>query len=269
MANDLQSYRATIGLFNCYYPKSNRFRITIANPIIIMFLKLGIRVFSNANLAICFLTVYLLLLCGDIEQNPGPQKVNKMTLVNYNVCGLKNKLDHVTANLSENDIIAITESHLTNLVENSEIIIPGFQPPFRCDRDRGWGGVCVYISDYIAASRRRDFEDPELEMVCLEIHDAPKTILIVLYRPPNLPVDKWQNISDTFEKVLDTLPDATIIITGDLNDDLLKHSSYFLKNIILSHGLSQLIQEPTRPISGSLLDPIITNKFKLVENSGV
>ena len=56
------------------------------------------------------ITLILLMLSGDIESNPGPN--NDWSLVSYNVCGLKNKVDLVLADFGSYDVIALTESHL-------------------------------------------------------------------------------------------------------------------------------------------------------------
>lgn len=258
MGNDLISYRVTIGLFG---------RCLIRKTVLVCAV-LTLTTFINLS-KILFVLVLLLLCCGDIEINPGPPSPCKLSLVNYNVCGLKNKLDLIIANLSEYDIIALTESHLTKVIDNSSIAIPGYHEPYRCDRDIGWGGVCLYVADHIATTRRLDLEHNELEMVCLEIHDYPKTILMTIYRPPNTTVDKWQLITDVIEQVMDTLPDSNLIITGDLNNDLLQNSQCHLQDIINSFGFIQVIKEPTRPVSNTLLDPIICNKSELIIDSGV
>ena len=92
-------------------------------------------------------------------------------------------------------------------------------------------------------------------MVCLEIHDTPKTFLVAFYRLPNFTVDKWKIISGTIERrpILEIARKNTVIITGDLNNDLLQGDSCQLMHIINCFGLTQLIKDPTKPVSGTLL----------------
>jgi exonuclease III len=203
-------------------------------------------------------------MSGDVETNPGPN--NTWSIACYNVSGLKNKLDLVLADLGSYDVIAITESHLTPNIDNAQILFEGFNEPYRCDRQQAWGGVCVYVSRRFAAIRRCDLECPDLEMVCIEIQDVPKTLIYTIYRPPNTPIAKWQNINDIIELGMEN--NCNLIIIGDLNDDLFKNSNHHLKDLIRNMGLTQLIKEPTRPVSNSLLDPIICNKPQLVNSSG-
>jgi endonuclease/exonuclease/phosphatase family metal-dependent hydrolase len=60
---------------------------------------------------------------------------------------------------------------------------------------------------------------------------------------------------------------GTIILMGDFNLNLLQSSYYINKyrNIIYKHGLSQIIQQPTRITydSATLIDHVITNAKEL------
>lgn len=277
MGNDLQSYRAAIGLFcNISYSKGSFiFELNITYLIYKLIKHLKTIIKFSCKLTMCininFYEIYkiivaiLIIKSGDVETNPGPPD---WTLISYNVCGLKQKLDQVVANLCPYDIIALTESHLTPRIDNSEILIPGYCEPFRRDRDQAWGGVAVYVSHRFVVKRRMDLENPLLEMVCVEIQDKPKTLIFCIYRPPNTPVGNWQIINDVIEKGIEANPTTNVIVIGDLNDDLLNMQNNHLKSIINNLGLTQLISEPTRPASQSLLDPIICNKPQLVVSSG-
>ena len=45
------------------------------------------------------------------------------------------------------DVLCVTETWLSSKVGSSQVCIPGFQPPFRCDRSAGQrgGGAAVYV----------------------------------------------------------------------------------------------------------------------------
>ena len=118
----------------------------------------------------------LLILCGDIELNPGPQGSHSLDYVHLNVNGLKEKLDIVISHLASYDVVCFTESHLNPLVESDDLRIPGFHDIKRRDRTVGsWGGgggVGVYMKCSIAYKRRLDLESPDLENLWIEIYDV-------------------------------------------------------------------------------------------------
>ena len=120
---------------------------------------------------------FLLLLCGDIHPNPGPN-LNKpshnlnIMHVNLNSLTVEPKLDELsTITLDYNiDILAISESWLTKDDCNDDIQIPNFLNPIRKDRcySRG-GGVCIYVRETLAYKRRVDLEHPGVESIWIEI----------------------------------------------------------------------------------------------------
>ena len=66
------------------------------------------------------------------------------------------------------------------------VSIPGFQPPFRCDRrgNRLCGGVAIYVRNGLIASPVAFSK--ELEALCVELHlpGKRKAFVAVVYRPP-------------------------------------------------------------------------------------
>ena len=61
---DLQQYRIVVGKFNFKIPKYHAFRVKKGN----------LKIYINAiGIKVLILCVILLLLCGDIEINPGPK----------------------------------------------------------------------------------------------------------------------------------------------------------------------------------------------------
>ena len=79
-------------------------------------------------------------------------------------------------------------------------------------------------------------------------------LFCVIYRPPNSLVNAWEAISHNIGKVIESFPTKLTIIhvLGDLNENLLDNSKHHLQTIIDEHSLYQLIDTPTRPISGTL-----------------
>ena len=115
---------------------------------------------------LCIALNVLLILCGDIELNPGPvsavslsdlnsssftihdsndilhTKLN-LSLVHLNIRSLLLKLDHLSVELQNYDIVALREIFLDNTISNEKLHIPGFQKPIRRDGNRHGGGVAL------------------------------------------------------------------------------------------------------------------------------
>ena len=119
------------------------------------------------------LTVHQLILkCGDIEINPGPDS-SAIKICHSNIRSLnEDSLSHINLDLCPNfDIICLPETNLLHGRNiNFEIDLPGFQPPYRKDRfDQRGGGVAIYISDNVGCIRRTDYEVNNLELIWLEV----------------------------------------------------------------------------------------------------
>ena len=57
--------------------------------------------------------ILLLLEAGDIEMNPGPNIINNsLSILHSNIRSIRNKLDYITENFLDFDILCFTESHL-------------------------------------------------------------------------------------------------------------------------------------------------------------
>ena len=64
--------------------------------------------------------ILLLLEADDIERNPGPNTINNsLSILHCNIRSIRNKLDCITENLLDFDILCFGESHLdATLVQN-------------------------------------------------------------------------------------------------------------------------------------------------------
>ena len=113
----------------------------------------------------------IIWISWDVELNPGPQPDNldlssltdvsstdtsmdnflkelfstHIGILHFNVQSLKPKLDIINVSLFDFDILCFTESWLNEDIPDSNILLDGYNSPFRCDRpDRLGGGVVVY-----------------------------------------------------------------------------------------------------------------------------
>ena len=212
----------------------------------------------------------VLLIIGCVETNPGPinPKPSSISIVHNNVCSLSSKVDIVSAELSNFDIIGISETHLDNTIDNDSIAFEGFHLPLRNDRNRYGGGVALYIANHLAFIERNDLSTPGLEILWSEIHTNHKKILVgVLYRPPNMLVDYWNLFCSNLEKVFQC--DLPVILLGDFNVNVLCEQSTNFKFMIQRLGLMNLIHENTNFTvhTGTCIDLILTNNSSLVSES--
>ena len=83
------------------------------------------------------------------------------------------------------DLVAVTETFLSDDVNNSELVDCSKHRVFRRDRDRHGRGVMVIVNSNLPAVRREDFET-ECEIIWIELMRRKMPILFgVFYRPPN------------------------------------------------------------------------------------
>ena len=161
------------------------------------------------TLAACIFVTWLLiliLLSGDIQENPGPDSVSSLadeesdlsscstesidhlfSIMHLNIQSIVPKLDLVETESLAYDIMVYSGSWLKPTVSNDSVTIANFHKPFRCDRDeRLGGGVIIYVRDSYYCKRRNYLEIINLEAVWVEVHIKNKTILVGgFYRLPN------------------------------------------------------------------------------------
>ena len=96
------------------------------------------------------------------------------------------------------DVIALTETWLSENVSTGEIVFQNYQVPFRTDRIvNSCGGVIVYVKDNIPCKRRLDLEIDGVECILLELTLRNKTVLFsVFYRPPDSPAQTLVDIEN-------------------------------------------------------------------------
>ena len=198
-------YRARIGAFN---NRSYQFKLSKSVDISSVFTVLRI-------LSICTLLAMIVTICGDVEIQPGPLDTSIddnssssyesvtcsdiddstftkgiktfLSLLHLNIQSIIPKLDIINGSLFDFDILCFTESWLNNSIPDNDVLLDGYQNPFRCDRvNRMGGGVKVYCKNNLLCTRRRDLEINGLENVWVEVSSNDDKFLIgTFYRPPN------------------------------------------------------------------------------------
>ena len=149
---------------------------------------------------------------------------------------------------------------------------------FRRDRpNKTHGGLLVFARTDLGVRRRLDLENPEIELITLEvtlpIHGS--LLLFFSYRPPDYSPDVFFSALSTL--MARATPSSTIVLLGDLNA---KHARWDRSSspntagnraciLLDDFNLTQCVTAPTRYSSDgttcSVLDIFATNRPDLVE----
>ena len=232
----------------------------------------------------------LLLLAGDIESCPGPErsipelepllKTRGMHIFHQNVRNLLKNMDYIVEfikSFQKIQILTLSETHIKNNVEYGSVFdIPGYDFISRPRKSGLGGGVAAYIQHGINWKRRTDLENDFLEYICVEIFpkNSKSFIVITMYRPPDSSKHLHENFNIHFAQLLSQVNDVEAIVLGDLNVNFLnKLNNKEIKSILQLYGFEQLINIPTRfdeeNGTKSLIDIIATNHPITIKKSGV
>ena len=231
--------------------------------------------------------IFLLIICGDIESNPGPNAYEKIKICNLNIRSINAepkqgfKLSRFSAfkqALAGNyDVITVTESWLNAGHPSENYALPGYNGPFRLDRPDGtaYGGVAAWVVDTLATKRMLHLEEKDHETMWLMINNkAQQLLLAISYRQKkgDFAPNYWTKLQSGYDKAVATkIPN--IVLVGDFNADpgTQKTDYDILADFLSTNNLTQHIQEPTRitPTNASKLDLIISNLPMLVFGAGV
>ncbi len=202
-----------------------------------------------------------------------------------NARSLTKNFDNITAFLNSlsttPDIIAITETWLTS--SNTYLYqLPGYLS-FHITRDHKLhGGISVFISNHLESEQLHEitFINENIEINTVKITtNLTSYILCTIYRPHSKHTNV-EEFTNTLYTILqnDIIKNKKVIITGDLNINLLEHTTHQQTNNFLatlqSINFIPHISRPTRfPDSAdlgqpSLVDHIFTN-FNGNFNSGI
>lgn len=292
MGNDIVGYRITIGLFylkisvGCLR-KSVVLTFDLNHILFLALMKLNTlktwlvdKYRSHSNTIIFhMLLISLLIVCGDIESNPGPEgtpEVQEKTLSIFhgNIRSLRNKLTYIVDIIEDFDIVFFTETHLDGNILDSDLILSGYEVPIRRNRNANGGGIIMYHRRYINIIRRVDLEHELIESMWFELKTKLRSFLInITYRSERQsPVYFWQLFDMMLKRAIDE--NNNIICLGDLNKNFMSELPQNVKDIILINGLTNIITKTThfdtRTGNASLLDPIlITDNIKIVDSDTI
>ena len=162
-----------------------------------------------------------LIMPGDVHPKPGPASTSSistsssslhnsipflnsfnlskhLSFIHYNVQSIANKIDLITTEHSDLDILAFSETWLQPSFQTSDLLIPEFKPPVRKDRQRyRHGGVMIYVKDSLIHKRRFDLEPLSIECIWIEMQlNLLRLLFGLFYRPPKSDLAYFSGIED-------------------------------------------------------------------------
>ena len=144
-----------------------------------------------------------------------------LKLLYFNGRSILGKIDElkIIVEKGKYDLIAITETWLTNEINNELIALPGYTA-IRQDRDqkRG-GGVLMYIREPLTFKQLRIINREQNEIIWCEINlRKPKTLILgCTYRAPNCNEPENKALYNKIREVCLSHPNSTIVLVGDFN----------------------------------------------------
>ena len=222
-----------------------------------------------------FHIIYLLILCGEIELNPGQKDAKYLSLCHWNLNSIAAhnfaKISTLKAfNTTKNfDFICLSESYLDSTISSDDknLCLDGYKL-IRADHPKNikQGGVCIYYRETLPLKIIQINYLPEY-LVCEINYDNKKIFIVILYRSPSQTTDEFDEFLRGFEGLIDNISQCNpyfTVITGDFNarcnkwwvNDSNNTEGVSIDNLTSSYGLKQLIAEPTHilPTSSSCID---------------
>ena len=177
-----------------------------------------------------FIQYFLLIICGDIETNPGPSNDAKsLSICHWNLNGISTqnfiKLSMLEAYnaLHNYDIICISETYLNSSLSDNDLTLKlqGYEL-IRSDHPSNTkrGGVCIYYKDHLPLKIRRNISALS-ECLVVELKTKKhKCFISCIYRSPSQSSDEFEVFCEDVESTLSNLNHETplcSIVLGDFN----------------------------------------------------
>lgn len=169
-------------------------------------------------------------------------------------------------------IIGLSETHLTNEIENWEVELQGYRICRVDSLSRHTGGVILYIADYMEYKIIETFIVNQYYWsisACIVGGLLANTIINVTYSSPKTKkCDTVKYLDDRLTLIESYIQLKTkVIIMGDFNVDLAKKTAYTNKMLktIEGHGMTQIVKDFTRICAKKNKDNISTVSRTLID----
>ena len=217
------------------------------------------------------------------EQFRGNYKGNSrgLSIIHFNCRSMSANFDKIEDYLHDLeykfDIIAISETWLSDNDDHDEWTMSGYSSYFSSRIGKRGGGVAIFVKNSHNHKLRDDCTftvDNCMELVCIEItRRHSKNVLInCIYRSPGTDMNVF---NDRVGHLLSKLNNKLTYMCGDFNIDLLHYESHneskYFVDQLFSSGIYPLILRPTRvsKSSATLIDNIFTNELSTPVKSGL
>ena len=101
-----------------------------------------------------------------------------------------------------------------------------------------------------------------MEIVVVQISETMQIIVILVYRPPSMPIDVFIN---GMLEVIAQFQNVPICVVGDLNEDVSITSNIHCCTMLKLQGLQQMINKPTHD-SGTIIDHVyVSHKLNTIQ----
>nr|VZI10689.1 unnamed protein product [Spirometra erinaceieuropaei] len=216
---------------------------------------------------------------GTIIKRP---KTLKLTFFYTNVQSILPKLDELKIHICDlsPDIVSLTETWLSENVDDRELRLPGFQLFRRDRRERQGGGVVTYVKHGLLVSEKTEQFACSAETIWLNIRVPGSHSLEVLtvYRPPRSDPEADARLLEELGRFA-LRPD--VLIMGDFNAPLIDWSSLYARgpelafdrrflDMALRSFLTQHVLFPTRVREGqqsNCLDLVLTKSMDSIDET--
>ena len=179
--------------------------------------------FSFISLEIVFAFKLLLILCGDIELNPGPghwtsfsfcqNSLNSFSAPNF----VKISLLEAYNAIHKFDIICLSETFLNSSLQNDDDSLVGYKLIRAGNpRDLKRGGVCIYFKKSVSIKVLSITNLHEC-LVCELFLNSRRSHIVSLYRSPIQSSDEYDHFIKHFEQLIvhvNSFKPHLLIITG-------------------------------------------------------
>jgi len=194
-----------------------------------------------------------------------------------NVRGLRENFLSVFCHIefSKPHVLALSETQVTNLCDESEFHIAGYNFLSNFFPHRG---TCMYVKDDLNFVRLPQFElrnSADFSVMWSRIKLQGHIIYsCFVYRSPNLPKEptivEFESLSASVDEILRLSPEAEITFAGDFNAHNIPWLQYsnrtdavglYVETFAVLNDLSQLVDKPTRIPDNEEHDPHLLDLF--------
>lgn len=158
------------------------------------------------------------------------QGQDSFNVFSSNICGVLNnqvELKYLTRKIDP-DVLLLNETHLTDEVNDGEIKIKGHFVILSNSHTTHTGGTCIYVKKSLKTLNKKRFGVDSIWITSCEIKFNGSNILLAsVYFSPN--ANKIESIGKLEKWINEECENKSIILSGDLNIDVLKKNSYSTK----------------------------------------